>query len=60
MLHLLADVEEVVFDVLEHADLGDDEFAETVALERDLFAEVEFGLVEVGGDLAGWGRAYRL
>lgn len=47
-LHLATDVEEVVLDVLEHADLRDNQLAETGRLEGQLL-EADVGDVAEGG-----------
>ncbi len=43
-LHLLAYIQQVVFDVLEHVDLGDNELADAVRLLRE---SVELYLLEL-------------
>lgn len=57
VFHLLADVEQVVFDVLEHADLRHDQLPEAIALQDHLVPEQRLSLVQLQRDLSEYPSA---
>jgi hypothetical protein len=49
MFHLLANINEIILDIFEHANFADDQLPETVAFEDDLLANLGLEQVEVLG-----------
>jgi hypothetical protein len=60
MLHLLADVEQIVLDVLKHAHFGYDQLPETIGLQDDLFPDQVLYLVHLHGNLSEYQVGYLL
>lgn len=48
--HLSADVQKIVFDILEHVYLGYDEFSQTIGLDKQLFLDPLFNIGKNGVD----------